>query len=368
MNDHGRIFALALLLVISGPTVMAQIQKNQYPVRIEVLIQPTPQHNLKSRSWTPIFQQLGQSFTFRPGKSGERVSLLETDTAGRKGVRVIGMLNNDGTIRFPGKTFSTLKPNEVADWLTRLKMHGARGPANEDATWGLDNEDFKVVLNLLAAKVDTPIDDKSVTFAIESLNLPRAFQLQFTPQARLKAARPASKIGGIVPDCSQLSKGSALAVVLAQFGLGFRPKKSDKGTYILEVDVGDEGDNLYPIGWKNKAPITSVVKNLVKRFDVALDNQNVNLVIQLLAKKLELPFAYASDELIKASKNPDELKYSRKSGKTSAYRLMESIEAKHALGLSFRTDEAGQVFLWVTTRENEKAFDQRFAHVKPTLE
>lgn len=365
MNGFRQTLGLAILIVISAPCVEAQIQKNQFPVRIEVLIQPTPQHNLKSRSWTPIFQQLGQPITFRSGRSGERVSLLETDTAGRKGVRVIGMLNNDGTIRFPGKTFNTLQPNEVADWLTRLKMFGARGPANEDATWGLDNDDFKVVLNLLAAKVEAPVKNRSVTFAIDSLNLPKAFKIQFTPAARQKAARPPTPIGGTAPDCTQLSKGSALAVVLAQYGLGFRPKKDDNGSFILEVDVGDEGDNLYPIGWKNQAPITSVVKNLVKRFDVALDNQNVNLVIQLLAKKLELPFAYASDELIKNSKNPDELKYTRKSGKTSAYRLMESIEARHALGLSFRTDEAGQVFLWVTTRENEKAFDQRFAHVKP---
>lgn len=367
MNGFGRTFALTILLVLSATVAAGQIQKNQFPVRIEVLIQPTPQHNLKSRAWTPIFQQLGQPITFRNGRSGERVSLLETDTAGRKGVRVIGMLNNDGTIRFPGKTFNQLKSNEVADWLTRLKMHGARGPVNEDASWGLDNDDFKVVLNLLAEKVEAPIKDQSVIFAIESLDLPKAFRVQFTPQARLKAARPATKIGGTFPDCSQLSKGSALAVVLAQFGLGFRPKKTDKGAFILEVDVGDEADNLYPIGWKNQAPITSVVKNLVKRFDVALDNQNVNLVIQLLAKKLELPFAYSSDVLIKNSKNPDELKYSRKSGKTSAYRLMESIEGKHALGLSFRTDEAGQVFLWVTTKENKKAFDQRFAHVKPTV-
>lgn len=365
MNRIGWIVALVVIFLSS--TAGAQIQTGRFPVRIEVLIQPTVQQNLISRRWSPIFQQLGQSVTFRSGRTGERVSLLETDTAGRKGVRVIGLLNNDGTIRFPGKTFSTLKPNDVADWLTRLKLYGARGPVDEDATWGLDNDDFKKVLNLLAAPAGRIVNDETVTAAIESLELPEAFRIQFTEKARLKAAKPASRIGDQSPDCSQLSKGSALAVVLAQFGLGFRPKKGGGGRYILEVDVGAEDDNLYPIGWKNEAPITVVVKNLVKRFDVSLEDQNANLVIQLLAQKLDLPFAFASDELIKASKNPDDLKYSRKSGKTSAYRLIESIEARHGLGISFRTDEAGQIFLWVTTKENEKAFDQRFAHVKPKV-
>lgn len=363
MNRTGCL--LAVIAVLLTPTAEAQIQTGRFPVRIEVLIQPTVQQNLASRRWVPIFQQLGQTATFRSGRTGERVSLIETDTAGRKGVRVIGLLNNDGTIRFPGKTFSSSKPNEVANWLTKLKLHGARGPVDEDATWGLSNDDFKQVVQLLAAPTITAVSDDSVTAAIESLDLLQVFQIQFTEEASLKMSGPASRIGDQSPDCSQLSKGSALAVVLAQFGLGFRPKRGTDGRYILEIDVGNEDDNLYPIGWKNEAPVTIVVKNLVKRFDVSLEDQNANLVIQLLAKKLELPFAYASADLIKASKNPDALKYSRKSGKTSAYRLIESIEARHGLGISFRTDEAGQVFLWVTTKENEKAFDQRFAHVKP---
>lgn len=363
MNRTGCL--LTVIAVLLTPAAEAQIQTGRFPVRIEVLIQPTVQHNLASRRWTPIFQQLGQNVPFRTGRTGERVSLIETDTAGRKGVRVIGLLNDDGTIRFPGKTFSSSKPNEVANWLTKLKLHGARGPVDEDATWGLSNDDFGKVVNLLAAPAGSAVSDESVTKAIESLDLLRTFQIQFTEAARLKTTRPASRIGEQSPDCRKLSKGSALAVVLAQFGLGFRPKKGTDGRFVLEVDVGNEDDNLYPIGWKNEAPVISVVKNLVKRFDVSLEDQNANLVIQLLAKKLELPFAYSADELIQASKNPNDLKYSRKSGKTSAYRLIESIEARHGLGISFRTDEAGQVFLWVTTQENEKAFDQRFAHVKP---
>ena len=383
MNHMSWMSLLAVVLFSS--TSGAQTTAGRFPVQIDVLIQPTVSHNVSTRRWSPIFQKLGQSVTFRSGRTGERVSTLETDHAGRKGVKVIGLLNNDGTIRFPGKTFNSAKPSEVAVWLERLKQHGARGPVNEDATWGLSTDDFKKIVNLLAAPVNatvrdggaindvtvindvTAINDVTVTSAIDSLDLPKSLQIRFTDKARLKAAQPAARIANQPPDCSQLTKGSALAVVLAQFGLGFRPKKNRDGRYVLEVDVGSEGDNLYPVGWKNEAPITIAVRNLVKRFDVSLEDQNTNLVIQLLAKKLELPYAYSADALVKARKNPDELKYSRKSGKASAYRLIESIEARHGLGISFRTDEAGQIFMWVTTQENEKAFDQRFKHMKPKL-
>ncbi|MEP3477915.1 MAG: hypothetical protein ABJZ55_01590 [Fuerstiella sp.] len=365
MNRTG--WMLPLLATLFSSTADAQIQRARFPVVIEVMTQPTVQQNVMMRRWQPIFEQLGQTVNFRSGRNGERVSLLETNNSGGKGVRVIGLLNADGTIRFPGKTFSMNSPRTVADWLARLKQYGARGPVNEDLTWGLGTEDFKQILVLLKAPAGESVATESVTAAIESLNLQSDFRIQFTAKARVLAAGQASQIADLTPDCSRLSKGSALAVVLAQSGLGFRPKKGSGGRFLLEVDVGDEGDNLYPIGWKNEAPITIAVKNLVKRFDISLEDQNANLVIQLLAKKLELPFAYASRELVEANKNPDDLKYSRKSGKTSAYRLIESIEARFDLGISFRTDEAGQLFLWVTTKENEKAFDQRFAHVKPKL-
>lgn len=365
MNRTGWI--LLSLLGLVGSTSEAETQAAKFPVVIEVMTQPTVQQNVMTRRWMPIFEQVGQRVNFRQGRNGERVSLLETDTGGRKGVRVIGLLNQDGTIRFPGTTFSMNSPSKLADWLARLRRHGARGPVNEDLTWGLATEDFKQILILLKAPAGESVATESVTAAIESLDLQSDFRIQFTTKARVKAAQEAVRVGDVSPDCRRLSKGSALAVVLAQSGLGFRPKKGGDGSFILEVDIGNEGDNLYPIGWKNEVPITIAVKNLVKRFDISLEDQNANLVIQLLAKKLELPFAYASDELMKANINPDDLKYTRKSGKTSAYRLIESIEARFDLGISFRTDEAGQIFLWVTTKEDEKAFDQRFAHVKPKL-
>lgn len=360
------IITAPLFLLACSDTLLAQAQKVKYPVTIEVLIQPTVQHNLKSRSWTPVFRQLGQLVTFRSGRTGERVSLLETESGGQVGVRVIGVLNNDGTIRFPGKTVRVSEPQEIAVWLQKLRDHGARGPAKDDASWGLSTEDFKQVLNLLAGPVSQEVDDRSATLAIQSLELPDVFKVKFTPEARLLAGRPAKQIAGTPPDCTSLSKGSALAVVLAQFGLGFRPMKDSSGQLILEVDVGDEADNLYPIGWKNEAPITIAVKNLVKQFAVALDDQNLNLVIRLMAQKLELPYAYASQDLLAAGTNPDGLKFSRQ-GRTSAYSLIQSIEARHGLGLSFRTDEAGQIFLWVTTSKNKQAFNKRFAHVKPKV-
>ena len=123
MNRIGCI--LPLLVVLFSSTVDAQLQRARFPVVVEVMSQPTVQQNLMTRRWQPIFEQLGQPVTFRTGRNGERVSLLETDNSGRKGVRVIGLLNSDGTIRFPGKTFSVSSPSTVAAWLTRLKQHGA---------------------------------------------------------------------------------------------------------------------------------------------------------------------------------------------------------------------------------------------------
>ena len=216
------------------------------------------------------------------------------------------------------------------------------------------------MLKLLGKPVDGEVDFSNAMKAIDSIKLSTVFKLKFTPAAAKRAFQSPEFIGDSRPDLSQYSKGTALAAVLAHFGLGFRPLENAVGKYFIEVDVGGETNNMYPVGWNNTAPLTSVVPNIAKPIPVDLQGVPVDSLIQVLSKTLELPLVYSSVALKNEGKDLSEIKYSRKPDKLSPYRLMNVLGAAQKIGLSVRTDEAGKSFLWVTTKTDFEAFKKRF--------
>ncbi|MGB4737859.1 MAG: hypothetical protein WBH50_06690, partial [Fuerstiella sp.] len=157
----------------------------------------------------------------------------------------------------------------------------------------------------------------------------------------------------------------SLAIALSQFGLGFRPLANPAGGYFIEIEVGGEGANLYPIGWVNQTPITVAVPALSKSVEVDLVDAELDGLIQLIANKLELRLLYSAAELKAAGRDVSTIKYTRKPGKLSPYSLMRILNQTHKIGMDLRTDEAGTIFLWVTTDDEYKAFKTRFANVRP---
>lgn len=362
-----------LLLVSSAVTSHAAAAQKSFPLQIEVLIQPDPNYKVHTLAWARVFQLINRSPRFRTGRSGETTGVEETDYLGRKGVRIVGIMNRTGSISFTGRTFNTEQPEQLEAWLKKLEEFGAKGPPDESPTWGLSDDDFKRVLNLLAPAVTDPIDLRSADAAIKSLKLPAKFSVTFSEQADKRRLLPAAKMGDIPLNCKGLSKGTALAMTLAQFGLGFRPtnpaddrpRSSDEQGFVLEIHVGDEADNLYPIGWKPMAPIFNVIPAIGKTVPVDLEKADLHLIIELIAQKLEVPFAYAAWPLLREGRDISKTTYSRKPDKLSIDSLMRIVGRAHEIGLSLRTDEAGSVFLWVTTEANFEAFRQRFAHIRP---
>ncbi|MEZ6130123.1 MAG: hypothetical protein R3C59_15670 [Planctomycetaceae bacterium] len=357
--------SIFLLVTVCAVPSAAQQRTAKFPVQIEVLTQPSPNFKLHSLKWAEAFQKLSRSPVFRTGRNGETTKVEETEFRGRTGVKVIGIMNRDGSISFTGRTFISERPEPLEAWLERFEEFGAKGPPDESPTWGLSDDQFKVVLNLLAPTVTDPVDLSNPVAAIESLQLSKQFTVVFTEQAKPRRVLPAAKMGTIGLNCKGLSKGTALAVTLAQFGLGFRPLENPDGVFLIEVGVGNESDNQYPIGWKPNVPIFNVIPAIGKTIPVDLENGDLDAIIQLMAQKLEVPYCYAAYPLLIEGKDISKLKYSRKPDKLSIERLMRIVGQAHDIGLSLRTDEAGSVFLWVTTDANVDAWQQRFAHIRP---
>ena len=279
---------------------------------------------------------------------------------------IIGLMARDGSIDFRGKRFTQSQVEPLKAWLDRLQKFGADGPARESRTWGLSDEQFKKVLLLLADPVTEPIDWRSPIRSIRSMKLPHEFRITYSEEVRPRLLKKPTQIGDAYPNVEGISKGTALAIVLAQYGMGFRPlsPSADKQLH-LEIDNGSEATNLYPVGWKNSSPLPIALPALTKRVAVDVQDLPVENVVRQVADHLKIDALNSSFELRQAGRDPSIIKYTRRPDRISPIALMRVIGNTQKLGLVIRTDEVGRLFLWVTTKEEADAFSQRFRHITP---
>lgn len=355
------MFRIAIALILSQGFATAA---DTWNVRIEVMFQPTPQARLQSQSWSRVFNQMGRTARFRSGFSGEKTRLEDSTAGRRKSVLAVGLLNRDGTLSFTGRTFRLTQPKPLQEWLDRLGQHGARGPASESATWGLTEDQFTTVLQLLGRRVKQPIRLNSAVTVIDSLELSPRFNVVFEDSAR----RQITSVPG--PDesttaFSGLTTGSVLAACLARYGLGFRPESDDKGDFILRVVKGGEADNLFPVGWRSTRPIMHVLPRLGTVIPVNLEDRPLDLLARQIGDELRIEHFFSDYALRVAQKDPKKLIYSRPPSRVTVQQLIDSVSTKHDIGISPRTDEAGNVFLWITSRDEYNAFRKRFANAVP---
>lgn len=359
---------LACHLICQASPTQAQLKK--FPLQTEIMAQPNVGQRVQVQRWAEVFQKTGRSATFRQGKQGERTRVEETKYGNRKGVLLVGIMNRDGSITVMGQTLRTSDSDKLDAILNILEEHGAGGPPNKNPTWGLNTDEFKAVLQLLAARVDAPIDFRSSVAAIESLALSKEFTVRFTEAAAARQVLPAAQMGDLQPNCIGISKGTALAIALAQFGLGFRPKSNAAGGFVIEVDVGDEADNMYPVGWKNTQPIFNALPAIGKTLPVDLEpGTPLDRIVALIADKLAVPHFYSAHQLLSDAKDISKMTYNRKPDKLAVNRLMNILSRANAIAAdvkNLRTDEAGTIFLWITTEANGKAFNERFPDAKPS--
>ncbi len=351
-------------ILLAGLLSPAVAQK-KYALQVEVMTQPSPTDRLNAQKWGNALLKMNRRATFRKGHPGEKTRVEEPKNAIQKTVKVVGIMNRNGTLSFGRHTFVITQPEAMQKWLNSLEQYGAGGPPNESTTWGLSEDQLTSVLKLLGDSVDQPVRLRSPVEAIDSLNINSAFRLSFTDAARKRASVSDDEVD-TTDDFRGLTKGSVLAAALAQFGLGFRPKADDRGGYVLEIDAGNESDNMFPVGWKNTSPITLVVPKLARSMIVDLDKPvPLDGLIDIIAGKVQVPHFYSSYELKVARKDLSKIMYTRKRDRLTPYTLMGIVGKTHNIGISPRTDEAGNVFLWVTTEAEYAAFRKRFDHIKP---
>ncbi len=333
-------------------------------IDLDVLIQPQPVYRVKAQEWGRALQDTGYTPQFRQPKPGEETGVRDLETNGRLSVVVVFGMAPDGSIRIQNRKFNLANIRELEAYLDELAAHRTAGPPEKSPLWGMTQEQLVELTKVLADPVSGNVEMQSPLITVESLGLPTGVQLTFAEEAREKSlARRPSYVPEII-ELSGCSKGTAIAIVLAQYGLGFRPHRITAGSYQIEIDAGNESDNLWPVGWKTQETTAVTLPVYLKSIPVDVEDAEVSELLQLVSDRLKIPAYRSSFALASSGRDLETLTYTRKNDKVSPLRLLTSIGDKLKLGFDVRVDEGGKLFLWATTNEESAAFRLRFAHVK----
>jgi hypothetical protein len=333
-------------------------------VDLDILIQSQPVYRVKAQEWGRALQDLGFTPQFRQPKPGEETRVEDIDEDGKLSVRVVCGMSPDGSIRVGNRKFTIADTEQLKGFLNELAQFGAEGPPDKTPRWGMTDVQLQDFLKLLSEPVTEQTRLQSPLVTVESLGLPAGVRMRFADEARESALGLRPPTAPESMDLIGYSKGTAVAIVLAQYGLGFRPHRVAADSYEIEIDLGGEANNLWPVGWKTQETTAVTLPAYLKSIPVDVENADISALLQVVSDRLKLPVYRSSFALAAAGRDLDELTYTRKKDKVSPSRLLSAIGDKHQLGFDVRVDEAGKLFLWATTSEDSSAFRTRFAHVK----
>lgn len=365
MNVRHRLFCVALLCLVQCQPLLAQSgSAKTYSLEIEVLIQPLPSYRVKAQEWGRVFQDIGYTPRFREANRGEKLRVEEKEENGRQVIHLIGGLSNDGSLKLKGQDFTTADGEQLQKLLDELKSHGLSGPPRSNPRWGLSEEEFQRLSTDLSELVAKPVSLSSPLVTLKELELPDGMKVRFTDAAYEISLGERPESAPKTLELTGFSKGTALAIVLAQYGLGFRPVLNRSGSVDIEVDAGNETSNFWPVGWKTKEATVDVLPAWLKAIPIETEEAELSTLLNAVADKLAVPVFLSTHSLTAENKDLEKILYTR-SEKLSPFRLLSSIGEKYELGFDVRADEAGKLFLWATTKSDSEAFRKRFAHIRP---
>lgn len=347
-------------------------------LRIELLA-PETGGGLDAQQWSRVLSEMGYSARVRSPLLDDKMGVEESKRGPLRFVTVIGQLDSRGQLHFPGRQFSLNERGALKEWLEEIQTYGAQGSPEGQPLWGLDQGQFERLYQALGTPVTTETAGKPLREALSGLGIPAEYPITFTAAAEQHLVRsPAAAIQGSV---TGLSAGTALAYLLSEHSLGFRPTRTPSGSVALQIEplqlqagragavAGDPTapPRVWPVGWSLDEPApkrheideSAQEKSLPLRLqlapsyfavsEISLEPMTLEQAFQKSVEQTGVPVLVFYPELNRRNINPAttqvQLPPRHQSWRLAMMRLTSSVQ----LTSDLRRDEIGTPFLWVHT-------------------
>ncbi|MFQ5730552.1 MAG: hypothetical protein ACE5KM_01225 [Planctomycetaceae bacterium] len=346
--------SIVLLLLVAAGDSDADARRRRPPARKSSkvttivsleLITTDNTAGFQTRLWTGALQKLKISFRIRRGTSADKLGILETKRGNFRTVKVTGKLDRIGRLIFKDRVFKRGDDARLAEWIRELQTYGGQGAPAGKPLWGLSKAQFGEVYAALSRPVSREVHGGSLGAALKGLGLPSDYPVRFSVAGN-KAKDGES--GTVRKTVKGQSLGTALALVLRDFGLGFRPLRTPRGNIELVVDPLDVARDAWPIGWKLRASRPQTAPRMFQLIPVELENVKLTDLFAAVTAKTGIPIHvdYRAARAKRIAIDKLVVSYGRR--KTSWSLLLRSVTARNRLTRTLRIDEAGNPFVWIT--------------------
>jgi hypothetical protein len=309
---------------------------------------------LQAQQWETVFEHAGILSRIHQESPGDKISVREKQYGKLREIFLVGRLERNGSLAFPGRHFARSESAAFDEWLRELKVYGAQGNPTGKALWGLSHEQFEAMIGALGAPVDQEVAGLSFDEALRGLQLPDQYPFRFSIAAQQTLAEPGLKKRPGRLQLRGIARGSALAMFLSQYGLGFRPNRTPKGKLELVGLRTEDGQALWPIGWDipEGAYPAAVAPKLFQQTQVDLKDQKLSDVLDAIADRTGIPVRVDSTSMAARGLDLNSILVNASGQHMTWTRLLSTITSPSLLTPSLRTDEAKKPFVWVTSVKN----------------
>ena len=319
-------------------------KKTDTNLEIEILMQKGATA-LSAQTWARSFESIGREVRLRQPIGGESSKVTETRVAGVRRVKVVGELDSQGRILIDGSTFSPSQTTKLKEYIDDLAIFGSQGSPKGKPAWGLQKEKFEEVYDALTGPVKEDSRGKSWVEVLPMIQQDR-YPIKFSTDIEKSLAKSSQKVRNEVRG---LSRGTAAASVLSEFGLGFAPERNPKGEVELRAADLDQMQQPWPVGWPVDAETSrdKVVPELFKFEPIEFKEMSLGEFFPAVEAKAGLPILVNSYGCAK-EKVKMEARVSVKPKKTFLASVISQAASPNFLKNEYRSDERGRGFVYIT--------------------
>lgn len=318
-------------------------------VEVELLTGPDGSP-VAAQDWRTTFEQLGLPLRVRRAVLNEKPAVEEKMVGTLRYVTVVGQLDRAGRIAVAGKSFAHGDGAKLKEWLDDLKTYGAQGSPSGQPLWGLSQKQFEALYVDLGAKAEESVQGLSLAVALPRLGIPVKYPVRFSTAADEHLhARKELAPAVVRQNIAGFSKATALAIVLNDFALGFRPGRTPDGTIelVIEPQAADRSDH-WPVGWPLQQQAPLALPGLFVMTNVELDEVPLPEVLEVVAELTQTPVLIDHAEFERRRINLAAMRISHPIKKTTWSIALRNILVPRQLTREYWQDEAGRPFVWVT--------------------
>jgi hypothetical protein len=314
---------------------------------------------LNAQEWVQVFERIGYEVRIRQPILDDKADVSEKQVGTTRVVTVIGKLDRGGNVSFPGKAFARSDGTKLKEWLNELKTYGAQGNPKGKPLWGLTEAQFAIVYSAVGKKIETEVEGMPLAQALTEIGVPEKYPLRLTVAAREWLASEYPKPQPVRNRLQGMSLGTALAILLNEYGLGFRPLRTAEGAMELAVDPLKVNRDAWPAGWELKEGQSrqQLAPKLFEFVPVELEKASITDVLAAVSQKTGLPIHVDHYRIEGKSINIDELTVTVAPRRTTWSLLLKSATNPNKLTRRLQIDELGQPFLWITVLDPTKRDD-----------